>query len=457
MTPVNFHHMNQQDTASSSSAWLLTWLILAGLVIGAIVGQILYVTYDADVPAAWLQGFRFLGDTVFMSLLKMTLVPLVASSVIAGVASIGDPAHLGRIGGWTLVYYFSTMVIAVVLGVVLVTAITPGDPAGDGSGIGAAVIQQGEAAYQSESGDKRAHIETTGRGGIIGAMRNITEQLLPSNPIGAAAQGQLLPVISFSLILGVVLTVIGEKGRPVLAFFEALFVAIMKLVEWILWLAPLGVAALVAWTVGRIGIGALGGPMLWYVIVVIAGLLIHGLIVLPAILWLVGRSNPYRYMHQMREALMTAFGTDSSSATLPVTIDCAEQFGGVNPRAARFVLPLGATINMDGTALYEAVAVVFLFQCYGITLGPVELAIIVITATLAAIGAAGIPSAGLVTMVIVVSAVNGSLAALPDAPQLPLAAVGIILGIDRILDMCRTTVNVWGDAVGAKIISRLVD
>jgi len=290
--------------------------------------------------------------------------------------------------------------------------------------------------------------------GLWGAFKNIATQLIPNNPIGDAANGRLLPVISFSLIMGIMLTVIGPRGRPVLDFFDGLFAATMKLVDWILWLAPVGVFCLVVWTVARIGTGSLVGPLGKFMATVLMALAIHGLIVLPLILWVFGRTNPFRFMHQMRQALMTAFGTDSSSATLPVTIECAEQLGGVSKRAAGFVLPLGATVNMDGTALYEAVAVVFLFQCFGIPLGPVQLAIIVITATLAAVGAAGIPSAGLVTMVIVVQAVNNSLG-LPADQQLPLGAVGIILGVDRILDMCRTTVNVWGDSVGAKIITRI--
>jgi len=284
------------------------------------------------------------------------------------------------------------------------------------------------------------------------AARNIIQQLIPENPVAAAASGQILPLIAFSIILGIALTVIGPRGRPLLDVFDALFAAVMKLVDWILWLAPIGVFALVVWTVARLGAEQLLGPLAMYMFVVVLGLAIHAFVVLPAVLWLFGRANPYRFMHQMRQALMTAFGTDSSSATLPVTLETAVKEGGCSKQAAGFVLPLGATVNMDGTALYEAVAVVFLFQAYGIALGPTELAIIVITATLAAVGAAGIPSAGLVTMVIVVEAVNSSLG---GDKHLPLVAVGIILGVDRILDMCRTTVNVWGDAVGAKIITRL--
>lgn len=425
---------------------IITVSIFAGLVIGTVVGEFLYRRHGGQVPVGWLEGFSFVGNTFFMGLLKMVLVPLIATSVIAGVASIGDPTRLGFIGMSTVVYYFATMLMAVVIGVVLVTSLSPGR--------GIDVDFRDDQVNQFEASGSTAQERVAGASGkgLWGAVQNITSQLIPSNPIGAAAQGKMLPVISFSLLLGIVLTVIGPRGQPVLRVIEGIFAAIMKLVEWILYLAPIGVLSLVAWTVARIGIANLAGPLLKYILTVLIGLALHGFIVLPVVLLMFGRTNPYRYMWQMKDALMTAFGTDSSSATLPVTIETAQREGGVSKKSAEFVLPLGATVNMDGTALYEAVAVVFLFQCFGIELGMTELLIIVFTATLAAVGAAGIPSAGLVTMVIVVEAVNGSLG---GDKWLPLAAIGIILGIDRILDMCRTTVNVWGDAVGAKIITKI--
>lgn len=425
---------------------IVTVGILIGLVAGALIGEVLYQTYDGSVPDGWLESLTFIGKTFFMGLLKMVLIPLIASSVIVGVASIGDPAKLGHVGFSTVLYYFSTMLIAVVIGVVLVSTVRPG------AGMDLSFRDKQVAAFEQSGSTAQKRVGGASGTGMWGAIKNITGQLIPSNPIGAAAGGQMLPVISFSLIFGIVLTTIGEKGKIVIAFFDGVFTAVMRLVEWILWLAPIGVLALVAWTVARIGTLNLVGPLAKYVLTVIAGLLIHGVIVLPLVLKMFGKTNPYQYMWQMKDALMTAFGTDSSSATLPVTIETSQREGGVSRRAAEFVLPLGATVNMDGTALYEAVAVVFLFQCFGIELGMTELMIVVFTATLAAVGAAGIPSAGLVTMVIVVEAVNGSLGG--DA-VLPLAAIGIILGIDRILDMCRTTVNVWGDAVGAKIITRI--
>ena len=420
--------------------------ILVGLIVGGVVGELLFRHYAGEVPGAWLDGFSFVGKTFFMGLLKMVLIPLIASSVIVGVASIGDPSKLGLVGVSTVVYYFATMLIAVIIGVVLVSSIRPG------AGIDLSFRDAQVTEFEDSESTAQQRIGSASGTGLWGAIQNITTQIIPSNPVGAAAEGKMLPVISFSLILGIVLTIIGEKGAAVLAFFEGVFAAIMKLVEWILYLAPIGVLALVAWTVARIGILNLFGPLLKYVLTVVFGLLLHGVVVLPLVLWAFGRVNPYRYMWQMKDALLTAFGTDSSSATLPVTMETAQTRGGVSKRSAEFVLPLGATVNMDGTALYEAVAVVFLFQCFGIELGMTALLIVVFTATLAAVGAAGIPSAGLVTMVIVVEAVNGSLG---GDRVLPLAAIGIILGIDRLLDMCRTTVNVWGDAVGARIITRL--
>ncbi len=432
----------------------ITLWILAGLVVGAIVGEALYQFYDGSVPNGWLGGLSIVGNTVFMGLLKMILVPLIIASVIVGVNAIGDPSKLGKVGGWTVAYYFSTMLVAVITGLILVSLLAPGDPTGQGTGLGLEVLSGGEQAYAAESGEKRAQVEATGASGLSGALMNLVGQLIPSNPLGAAADFKLLPVIAFSIFLGIALAAGGEKTRPVVVFFEALLDAVMRLVDWILRLAPLGVFALVAWTVARIGLGSLFGPLAAYVATVIGGLLFHALVTLPLVLWLFTRYSPWQFAKGMRPALLTAFGTDSSSATLPVTMEAAEA-SGCSRRSSRFVLPLGATINMDGTALYEAVAVVFLFQAYGIDLGTTELILIAVTATLAAVGAAGIPSAGLVTMVIVVEAVNASLTALPNASTLPIAAVGLILGIDRLLDMCRTTVNVWGDAIGARIITRL--
>ena len=420
--------------------------IVGGLVFGGWSGQWIFQAYQGQVPAGWIHTLEFIGRTFFIGLLMMIVIPLVATSVIMGVSSIGDVRRLGKIGSYTMLYYFGGMIIACTVGVTMVSMIEPG------AGMGVDMRQQGEAMYEGQD-MVRSRTQTAAGKGLWGAVENIASQLIPANPIGAAADGQVLPVIAFSLLMGVMLSLVGDKAQPVLAVVEGVYQAIMKLVDGILWLAPLGVFALVAATVCRVGLVQLIGPLAWYVLTVLVGLLIQALVVMTLALWILGRTNPLVYLYRVRTALLTAFGTSSSSASLPVTMDVATRFGGVSRKAAGFVIPLGATVNMNGTALYEAVAVVFLFQCYGIALGPVELAIVVITATLAAIGAAGIPSAGLVTMVLVVEAVNNSLG-LTGEQRLPLAAVGIILGVDRFLDMCRTTVNVWDDLVGAKIIGR---
>ena len=453
---------------------LLTVLILAGLVLGAVVGQLLFdPNFDlrqsdsTHAHASALSVFTFLGNTVFMGLLRMMIIPLVAVSVIVGVTSVGDFRRLGKIGAWTLLYYFGTMAIAVTMGLILVSVFKPG------ARIDAAQRNMAEAAYSQDSGSVE-QLEAKQREGLLGVAKGLAEQIIPLNIIGAAAgvsyapkmevssAGQPLPIIFFSIFFGVVVTMIGPKNRVIIEFFEAVFEVLMIMVQAVIWLAPVGVFALLAWTVARIGLSDFGPAIGSYMAVVLGGLGIHGLIILPLVLWLFARNkegrriNPFTFLHQMRQALMTALGTDSSSATLPVTIECATELGGVSKRAAGFVLPLGSTINMDGTALYEAVAVVFLAQAYGLNLDFTTMVLIALTATLAAVGAAGIPSAGLVTMVIVLDAVNNSvIAADPTIQAIPIAAVGLIIGVDRILDMFRTVVNVWGDAVGAKIIDRI--
>ena len=433
--------------------WLLTALILLGLVAGAIVGQALYdPDFRITMPdtrhahASAVQAFHFVGDTIFLGLLKMIIIPLIATSVLVGVTSVGDFRQLGRIGVITLVYYVATMLIAAGIGLVMVTQLRPGTQ-----------IDAEQRSVAQQTYDDSADIQrdlAAGPRGVVGALNNLVRQIIPRNIVAAAAQGRALPVIFFCILLGVVITTLGERGQLLVAFFGALFDAIMKLVHGIIWLTPVGVFALLAWTIARIGFQVFATAIGSYMVAVLAGLAVHALVVLPLICLLLARCHPVRYALQMRQALLTALGTDSSSATLPVTIECATQNAGVSRKSAGFVLPLGATINMDGTALYEAVAVVFLAQAYGVPLPFSTLVLVAITATLAAIGAAGIPSAGLVTMVIVVETVNGTLAALPDAPQIPIAAIGLIVGVDRILDMCRTTVNVWGDAVGCKLVDR---
>ena len=280
---------------------------------------------------------------------------------------------------------------------------------------------------------------------ILGNHETGKEGMIPENVFKAMANMDILPLIFFSLLIGAAISVLGERGKPVVAVISGLNDAVMQLVHWIMYIAPIGIFGLIA---GRIG-EAKGFAGFWpelvavgkYSFTVVLGLGVHGAVVLPLLLLLLGRRNPLSYVKGMATALLNAFSTASSSATLPITMDQVETNNGISSRTSSFVIPLGATINMDGTALYEAVAVMFIAQVYGITMDPAQQLVVVLTATLAAIGAAGIPEAGLVTMVIVLRAVD-----------LPIEGITLILSVDWLLDRFRTTVNVWGDSVGAGVI-----
>jgi Na+/H+-dicarboxylate symporter len=351
----------------------------------------------------------------------MIVVPLIVASMIVGVASLGDFRKLGRTAGKTITFYLTTTGFSVLVGIILVNIIRPGTGA---PLVGASIpefITAGEAT-----------------------LTDIIVGLIPDNIFAAAASGQILPLIVFSLVFGGVLTAVGSKGKPVITLFEGINAAIMKIVMLIIYFAPIGIFALIGGivaqnqdSVGRI-VSALG----LYAVTVIIGLAIHASITLPLILKAFGRKKPLEYVANMGQALATAFTTASSAASLPVTMKCVEEKNKVDKKASSFVLPLGATINMDGTALYEAVAAIFIAQIYGIDLSVGAQVIIFFTAILASIGAAAIPEAGLVMMALVLKAVG-----------LPLEGIGIILAIDWFLDRCRTTVNVWGDSVGAAVIS----
>jgi len=392
------------------------------LIVAILIGMILGVVTVALFGTAMLP-FKFLGD-IFLNALKMVVIPLLFCSMIVGIANLGDIRKLGRTGVKTLLYFVATSSIAVVIGLVLVNVIQPG--------AGFDVLQ------------------ATVPDDVVGGKEYsffawLTDQI-PSNIVHAAAETQVLPIIVFALFFGGVLTTIGAKGKPVLAFFEGVNEAIMKIVHIIMWYAPIGIFGLVAGQLAAEGgLGNFTGVLTAlgkYSLVVLLGLLIHGLIVLPMFLKFIGGKNPIEYFVGMGQALVTAFATASSSATLPVSMRCVEEKNDVDKRASSFVLPLGATINMDGTALYEAVAAMFIAQAYGIALPIWSQITIFATAVLASVGAAGIPQAGLVTMVLVLQAVG-----------LPLEGIGLILAIDWFLDRCRTTVNVWGDSIGAAVIA----
>ncbi len=368
---------------------------------------------------------EWIGE-MFLDALKMLVVPLIISSMIVGIAGLGDIRKVGKTGLIAFGYFMTTTCIAVAIGLVMVNIIEPG----------VAVEMTVDKIPEKVMGKEAVGIT------------DILKSFVSPNLVESMVKMDILPLIIFSLIFGGVLTTLGEPGKRVIDFFDTINTAVMKIVHLLMYFAPIGVFALIASKLGAAGGGDLFMAELAkvgkYAGTVISALLIHGLVVLPVILYVITRRNPITYFRNVTEALTTAFSTASSSATLPVTIECAEEYNKVSRKSALFVLPLGATINMDGTALYESVAALFIAQMLGVQLGFGEQMVVFLTATLAAVGAAGIPEAGLVTMVMVLQSVG-----------LPLEGIGMLLSIDWFLDRCRTTVNVWGDSIGAGVVDCL--
>ena len=380
-------------------------------------------------------AMRFaIGGEIFLNLLTMMVVPLVVASVMSGIIGLGDVRKLGRPGGLAITYYVTTTVLAVLVGLILVNLIQPG------SGVDPATLEAGAA----EGGAVAAGREDMGFGTIL---RNLALMLFTNNLFRSATEGSLLPLIIFSIMFAGVLTTMGDRVSRITALIVQVNEALLSFVLFLMKLAPVGIFCLVT---ARFGEAQQGGGLVAvlvqtgaYFVTVLLGLAVHALLTLPLILWIFTKRNPFRFMTQMAQALLTAFSTASSSATLPISRECAVGNAKVSRRSVDFVLPLGATINMDGTALYEAVAAIFIAQAIGFELSIVQQVVVAVTATLAAIGAAGIPEAGLVTMVIVLNAVG-----------LPLEYIGLILSVDWLLDRFRTTVNVFGDAAGSAVVER---
>ena len=407
----------------------LHWQILIALLLAVLAGS-LAGTEGNIAGLRFYDLFAFIGS-LFLNALKMLIVPLVVSSIIVGIAGIGSGSALSRLGGKTLLYYFSTSLLAIMIGLAVVNIVAPG-------------VVDGEPARElvglSEGVDEVvASVEGRGAGDLV----DIFLRMVPANVIAAAADGQMLGLIFFSLLFGFFMTRIQQAyAESMCNFWQGVFNVMMKITDLVMKFAPLGVFGLVAKVVADTGFSAFL-PLLWFFISVIAALALHFFITLPLILIFVARVSPRRHYRAMAPALLTAFSTSSSSATLPITMECVEKNAGVSNRTSSFVLPLGATVNMDGTALYECVAAMFIAQAYGIELGFVQQFTIVLVALLTSIGVAGIPSASLVAISIILAAIG-----------LPLEAVGLILAVDRVLDMCRTTVNVFSDSCGAVVIAR---
>ena len=365
---------------------------------------------------------KFVGD-MFLRMLKMITVPLIITSLITGVAGLGSSKRLGAMFGRTLLYYAVTSLLAIITGLVIVNIIRPG--------IGAN-LPGGTEQIQGGADES-----------LGGILLGLLERLVPSNPIAAVADGQFLSIITFSVLFGVFLVRTGGTAADFLRnFFQATFDVIMNMTLAIIRLAPIGVLGFMVYATSSQGL-TIFITLAWYMLAVFLSLLIHATIILPLLVKYVAKRSPLEYAKAMSPALMTAFSTASSNGTLPLTISCVEKRAEIPSRVSSFVLPLGATVNMDGTALYEAVAVVFIAQAYHGDITLAQQIIVAITALLASVGAAGIPHAGLVMMAIVLQAVN-----------LPLEAQGIIIAVDRVLDMLRTSVNVWSDSCGCAVIAR---
>ncbi len=406
--------------------------ILIGLILGVLVGLVANVFGVLWLRSALL-SIDFLG-TLFIRLITMIVIPLVVASLLVGTASLGDIRKLGRIGGKTILYYMSTTAVAVTIGLVVSNIVRPG------SRIDPATRDRLSAAFAGQAADKIALAAQ--KPGI----KDIILNLVPSNPFQAAAQGDLLPLIVFTIVFGAGVSLIEKRRRDaVIDFFNGVNDAVMVMIDWIMKLAPYAVFVLIAGVVARFGLDLLQSLLL-YTLTVVVGLLIHAFGTYAVLVRVLAKMNPLTFYRRIAEAPLVAFSTSSSSATLPITMETAEEDLGVSSEVSSFVLPLGATINMDGTALYQAVAVMFIAQIYGIPMGPAQQLTIVLTATLASIGAAGVPSAGIITLILVLQSVGlGAETA---------SGIALILGVDRILDMLRTAVNVTGDLTAASFVAR---
>uniref|UniRef100_A0AAF5DQ33 Amino acid transporter n=2 Tax=Strongyloides stercoralis TaxID=6248 RepID=A0AAF5DQ33_STRER len=437
---------------------LLLTLTIGSVVLGGILGFILRST-NPDPQTIMLISFP--GE-ILMHMLKMMILPLIVSSLISGLAQL-DAKESGRMGSYAILYYVVTTILAVITGIILVLSIHPGDPTikqeiSTGSdartvstvdtfldlirnmfpeNIVQATFQQTQTKYVKT----RPKYVKSNDSETLKALANGTFDYM--KPTVEYTSGMnVLGVIVFCIGFGIVVSRLGEEGRIMVQFFSTLDKVIMQLVLYIMWFSPIGITCLIMGKILEINdLAETAKMLLMYMITVLTGLAIHSLITLPALFFFLTKKNPYVFMRGLLVAWITALGTASSSATLPLTFRCLEENLGVDPRVSRFVLPVGATINMDGTALYEAVAAIFIAQMNGVHLSLGQVVTVSLTSTLASIGAASVPSAGLVTMLLVLTAVG-----------LPVKDVSLIVAVDWLLDRIRTSINVLGDAMGAGIV-----
>ncbi len=393
--------------------------ILAGLILGAVVG----LAFGPDAAVIKPVG------TAFIRLIKMVVIPLIFASLLVGVASLGDMRKLGRIGGKTVAFFVAYYVTAVAVGLFMANAMKPGQNIPDS-------VQAELKANYGETADAQA-LRAGERPGIVDMLVDI----IPDNPGDSFVKANMLQIIFLAMFIGAVISLLDrDKMKPVVSFFEALNDIMIRIVEIVIKLAPYAVFALIAAVVGTFGADILIS-LLRYCAVVIGGLIILA-VSYPAVVTLFTRYPYFRFWKGISKAQLIAFSTSSSSATLPVSMECAEDNIGVSRQISSFVLPLGATINMNGTALYQGVTAVFIAQVYGMHLGIADQLVIVLTATLASIGAAGAPAMGVLMLIIVLKQVG-----------IPLEGIALILGVERILDMARTVINITGDIAAATVIA----
>jgi Na+/H+-dicarboxylate symporter len=412
----------------------LHWQILIALVLAVIAGYLSGA--DGTLLGVVLYPvYAFIG-TLFLNALKMIIVPLIMSSIITGVSSVGGTHGLGRLGGKTLLFYLTTSLLAILTGLLFVNLLNPGIvngvPAGEVMGLNLEAANQVADKVQGKS---------------VADLTGVFLSMVPPNVVAAAAEGQMLGLIFFSLLFGYFMTRIDKDNCTMLErFWQGVADVMMAITNFIMKFAPLGVFGLVAKTVAGISpeqLDELAVSLGTFTLSVLLALAVHVLVSMPILLAFIARVNPMLHYKAMMPALLTAFSTASSSATLPLTMECVQDNAKVSSRTSSFVLPLGATVNMDGTALYECVAAMFIAQAYGLELSFVTQFTIVLIALLTSIGVAGIPAASLVAITIILTTIG-----------LPAEAIGLILAVDRILDMFRTSVNVFSDSCGAVIIAK---
>jgi len=413
--------------------------ILVAMVLGAAIGLGLNAASVsgslARTDVLLLASVGEKAGKLFLTLLNMVVVPLIFSSLVSSITGLAGQGGLRRLATRTVAYYLATSFLAIFVGIAMVNLIRPGD------GMDYATLMVAAKGELAMVGRSAPDVSEVASGGAMSVLGDIVFRMVPTNVVHASTSNKaILSLIFFAVCFGVAAVQTGgEALRTIDRFFRALFEIMITLTNGVLHFAPIGIFGYVLFVTASTGV-ALASALAWYMLAVFLALAVHALITLPLLLKLLTGRNPLTYARAMKDALLTAFSTASSSGTLPLTMKCASENGGVRPQVTSFTLPLGATVNMDGTALYEAVAVLFVAQMLG-DLDLTQQLVVAVTALLASVGAAGIPHAGTVMMVIVMAAVGID----PEA-------VLVILSVDRILDMCRTAVNVWSDAVGAAVV-----